>query len=152
MLHLVWGKHSGEEVIQFVQSLDETCASRWLCYYHPSVDMTGMDVAHIPAVKRAIEEKRKALFGDKPKPYAMACASQAAEPYFDFWRRYDTEAEHSFHSLDAAYDFLGLNAADRTAATAAIQSFEAEVDSTPEATPETTPSRPASRPQPPAAH
>ena len=128
MLHLVWGKHSSEEAIEFVQSLDETCATRWLCYYHPSVDMAGMDVARIPAVKRAVDEKRKELFGDKPKSYAMACASKSSEPYFEFWRRYDSEAGRAFRSLDEAFDWLGLSEADRTAASAAIESWEAEVD------------------------
>jgi hypothetical protein len=134
MLHLVWGEHSSEEAIQFVQSLDETCASRWLCYYHPSVTMAGMDVAHIPAVKRAVEEKRKELFGDKPKSYAMACTSKASEPYFDFWRRYDSEAGHAFRSLDEAFDWLDLSEADRAAASAAIQSWEADVMATSAAT------------------
>jgi hypothetical protein len=148
MLHLIWGEHSSEEAIQFVQSLDQTCASRWLCYYHPSVTMAGMDVAHIPAVKRAVEEKRKELFGGKPKSYAMACTSKASEPYFDFWRRYDSKAGRAFQSLDAAYDFLDLSEADRAAASTAIQSWEADIAATPAATESRAPS-PA---QPPAAH
>jgi hypothetical protein len=133
MLHLVAGEHSSEEAIEFAQLLDETCASRWLCYYHPSVTMDGMDVARIPAVRRAVEEKRKQLFGDKPKAYALACTSKASKPYFDFWRRYDSEAGRAFQSLDEAYDFLGLSGADRAAADAAIRDFEAEVDATPAA-------------------
>jgi hypothetical protein len=129
MIHLVWGKHDAEEAIQFVRDLDDTCAVRWLCYYHPSVDMAGMDVAHLPAVKRAVTEKRSALFGDKPKPHALACASKASDHFFDFWRRYDSSAgARSFHSLDEAYDFLGLSQADRKAATAAIERFEADID------------------------
>jgi hypothetical protein len=125
MLHLIWGKQNSEEVMQFAKSLDDTCAMRWLCYYHPNLDTAGMDVAHLPTIKRAFAEKRKELFGDKPKPHALACAP---DPYFDFWRRYDSEAQHSFHSLDEAYDFLGLSQADRKAATAAIESWKAEVD------------------------
>lgn len=148
MLHLVSGEHNSREAIQFVQALDETCATRWLCYYHPSVDMTGMDVAHIPAVKRAVEEKRKALFGSRPKPYAMACASKTSEPYFDFWRRYDSEAGRAFRSLDEAFDWLDLSDAARTAACAAIERWEAEFDagSAPADTQAPSPHRPPAAP------
>jgi hypothetical protein len=129
MIHLVWGRHSAEEAIRFIQALDETCATRWLCYYHPSVDMAGMDVANIPAVKRAQAEKRKELFGDKPKRHAMACPSKASDHYFEFWREYDRQAAaRAFHSLGDAYDWLGLSETARAAASAAIQSFEAEID------------------------
>jgi len=127
MLHLIWGKHSSEEAIQFIQALDETCAMRWLCYYHPSVDMSGMDVAHIPEVKRAAEEKSKEIFGDKPKAHALACASRATEQFFDFWRRYQSDALRSFYGLDEAYDWLGLSEDARAAASDIIHNWEAEV-------------------------
>jgi hypothetical protein len=131
MIHLVLGKHDSEEAMQFIQSLDETCAMRWLCYYHPAVDVAGMDVAHIPAVKRALAEKRKDLFGDKPKLHALACASRATDQYFEFWGRYDSssgDAARAFRSLDEAYDWLGLSEAARAAASAIVQELNAEVN------------------------
>lgn len=78
------------------------------------------------------DEKRKELFADEPKPYAMVCASRASEQYFDFWQRYQSDAGRAcFYSLDEAYDWLGLSEAARAAASAIIQRWEAEVAAEP---------------------
>jgi hypothetical protein len=129
MLHLTWGEHDSKEAIQFARELDETCATRWICYYHPSLNMAGLHVACIPAVKRAMDEKRKELFGDTQKPYAMVCASEGSEQDLDFWRKYQGGAGRTFHSLEEAYDWLGLSEAARAVASATIQSWELEVTS-----------------------
>jgi hypothetical protein len=90
-----------------------------------------MDVAHIPAVKRALDEKRQELFGDVAKPYAMVCASGAAAHYFDFWGKYGGCIGRSFEGVEAAYDWLGLSEEARAAASAVIESCKAEAASAP---------------------
>jgi len=126
MVHLVWGEHTSDEAIEFVRGLDRTCATRWVSWLHPTVDMSKIDVANIPAIKRAVDDKRQELFGDKPKPYALVCGAKACEQYFDFWRRYYSNAPPVFVSLDEAYDQLGLSEAARDAASGMIARWEAD--------------------------
>lgn len=126
MLHFIWGEHDCAELIEFAQTLDETCATRWLCYYHPTVDMAAVDIAHIPAMRRALDDKRRELFGDAPKAYAMVCGAKSAAPYLDFWGRYRGCAECAFERIEAAYDWLDLSPAARTAASDVLARFEAE--------------------------
>lgn len=121
---LVWGEHTSDEAIELIQGLDRACATRWVTYLHPTVDMSKIDVANIPAIKRAVNEKRQELFDQKPKPYALVCGSQACEQYFDFWQKYYSNAPPAFCRLDEAYDWLGLSEAARAVASRVIESWE----------------------------
>jgi hypothetical protein len=131
-LHLVSGKHTSVEGLQFFRSLDSSCATRWLSYFDPTVDMSRIAIGSAPKIKRVIAQKRKELFGDHPKPYAIVCASEISEQYFfDFWWKYfvgpDAQAENMrcFRSLEEAYDWLELAQAGRAAAARAIEAWEA---------------------------
>jgi hypothetical protein len=126
MVTLVWGEHTSEEALEFIRGLDQACATRWVAYLHPTVDMAKVDVAHIPALKRGVDEKRHELFGDRPRPHAVVCGSKACDQYFDFWRRYYSDAPPVFHSLDDAYDGLGLSEAARAVAARLIGGWEAD--------------------------
>jgi hypothetical protein len=126
MVTLVWGEHTSEEALEFIQGLDWTSATRWVTYLHPTVDLAQVDVANIPAIKRGVDKRRHELFGDKPKPHVVVCGSKACDQYFEFWHRYYSDAPPVFHSLDAAYDGLGLSEAARVAASRLIGGWEAD--------------------------
>jgi len=130
-LHLVSGKHTSAEGIRYFQSLDPSCATRWLSYFDSTVDMARLDIASAPEIKRAIVEKRRELFGEHAKPYAIVCESERSRQYFfEFWSRYfvgpDAHAENlrCFHSLEEAYDWLELSQAGRAAVARAIEDWE----------------------------
>ena len=51
--------------------------------------MSGVDVAGIPKIKRAIAEKHQELFGGAPAPRIIVCTSCAQEAFFAwFWSGY----------------------------------------------------------------
>ena len=129
-LHLVTGAHTSAEAIHFFQSLDDGCATRWLSYFDPTVDMSRIDIASIPEIRHVIAEKQKGLFGQKIKPYAIVCGSDASEQYFfGFWRKYYVGPEvqagsvRIFRGLDDAFDWLRLSNPARSAATRAIDDW-----------------------------
>jgi hypothetical protein len=129
-LQLVSGVHSGEEAIQFYRALDAGCATRWLSYFGPTADMSKIDVASVPLLKRVLTEKQKELFGDKPKPHAIVCLSESSRQYFfDFWKPYFTHGDESvvrsFRSLEEAYDWFGLSDEARAAVAGAIEGRDA---------------------------
>jgi hypothetical protein len=127
MLHLVRGKHTSKEVIESLQGMDESCATRWLVYLDPTADMSKIDIAHVPAIRRVKREKRRELFGDSPKPFAVACDSKESQQYFfEFWREYSEGNECYFRTLGEAYDYLGLSEAARAAVAHVIDRGNAE--------------------------
>ena len=130
-LHLVSGKHTSAEGIRFFQSLDSSCATRWLSYFDPTVDLAPIAVASAPEIRRVIAEKRRELFGDHAKPYAIVCASEMSAQYFcDFWWKYFVGAEaqaenmRCFRTLEEAYDWFELPQASRAAVARAIEDWE----------------------------
>jgi hypothetical protein len=131
-LHLVHGKLSSADVNLYFRSLDSNCcATRWLHYFDPTVDMAQIDIASVPKLKRIIAEKRKELFGEHPKPFALVCASEGSREYFfRFWLKYfsgpDAQAENlrCFLGLEEAYDWLELTQATRAAVVHAIEDWE----------------------------
>jgi hypothetical protein len=131
-LHLVHGKLTSTDVSQYFRSLDSSCcATHWLHYFDPTVDMAQVDIASVPKLKRIIVEKRRELFGDAPKPFALVCASEGSQQYFfGFWSKYfvgpDAQAENwrCFRSLEEAYDWLELPQASRAAVARAIEDWE----------------------------
>lgn len=128
MLRLIWGEHTAEHAVEFIQSLDRTCATRWLSYFHPSVDLSKVSVTQIPPIRRAFEQGRRTLFGGEPKAYAIVCGSEPVMDYFDFWAKYSGSDERVFSSLDAAYDWLGLGDAVRALAAGTLERWTADAE------------------------
>lgn len=128
MLRLIWGEHTAEHAVEFVRSLDKTCATRWLSYFHPTVDLSTVSVAQLPRIKRAFDEKRRELFGDKPKASAIVCGSETVKLYFDFWSKYAGSDERVFSSLDEAFDWLGLPETTRAVASHTLERWGADAE------------------------
>jgi hypothetical protein len=131
-LLVISGKLSSADVIEYFQGLDSSCcATRWLHYFDPTVDMSQIDIASVPELKRVIAEKRRELFGDHLKPFAVVCGSEGSEQYFfGFWSKYyfgpgvRAESWRCFRSLEEAYDWLELPQASRAAVARAIEDWE----------------------------
>jgi hypothetical protein len=125
-LHLVSGEHTSAETLCFFQALDDRCATRWLSYFDPTVDMSKTDIASMPVIREIIAKRRKELFRDGTKPYAMVCVSESSARYFqDFWRKYVAEPDlRVFRSLGEAFNWLELPEPARCAAATAIHDWE----------------------------
>jgi hypothetical protein len=120
-LCIVSGAHTCEEAVGYFEGLGAADATRWLHCFDPTLDMSGHDVACLPRLKRTIIAKRRELFGDKPKLYAIVCPSNASEAFFKFWCGFVEAGEHHgtapqlFPSLEAACEAFGLPEAARRA-------------------------------------
>lgn len=133
-LHVISRPHSGEEAIRFFEGLGAPQdATRWLTYFDPSVDMSGVDVASLPRLKRCIAEKQRELFGETaPPPRVLVCSTSAHEEFFArFWSGYVLKGEiHPVKpaivcGLQAAYDRFGLAPGARAAIGCAVRDLAA---------------------------
>lgn len=133
-LYVVSGAHTAEEAIGFFRSLGAPDATRWLTVFDPVVDMSGLDVASLPGLKRTIAEKHHELFGAAaPELRIIVCSSRPQEEFFSrFWSGYVLKGEQHppakpviVTGLEAAFDVLELPPAARDAVTKAIRGSEA---------------------------
>jgi hypothetical protein len=121
VLHLYSGAMAGGEVISHFRRLGASDAGRWIHYVEPNADMSCLDVACLPELKRAIADKKHELFGDEPSTSAIVYGSRTNERFFTFWRSYAGYGEPHprlpvlFTSLEAACEWLRLPRAGRQA-------------------------------------
>lgn len=132
-LYVMRGTLTGEETIRFYEGLraPEDAVS-WITYFDPGLDLTSLDVASLPKIKRTIAMKQKALFVGEPAPRALVCSSAAHEEFFyEFWSGYVAKGDVRpvkpaiVSSLEVAYDRLGLPDAARAAIRRAIRDLDA---------------------------
>jgi hypothetical protein len=121
-LHIYSGAISVEEVFRHFAQLE---ATRWIGYFDPTADVSALDVASLPRLKQALQDKQMALFGGTPKPSAIVYSSREVERFFRFWRRYIAAGGERpltvvlFSSLEAACNWLSLTDAGCAAVMAA---------------------------------
>lgn len=110
------GALTAEQLIGRFCELDGRDRGCWLSYFDPTVDLTGVDIAHLPPLKRMVAMKERELLGDaRQRPrHAIVYGSAVTEPFFRFWRSYAAAGDaHSitpgvFSNFEAACDWLGL--------------------------------------------
>lgn len=109
-LHVYSGAITVEEVRKAVSELDP--ASRWLSYYTPTVDLSAIDVAHIPELRGIVSNKEQARGGAR-LPTAIVTTSDSTAEMLRFWCSYAVAAPSPhepaiFDSLEEACRWLGL--------------------------------------------
>jgi hypothetical protein len=115
------GALTPEAMERFVDDLGPADAGYWINYLDPTLDLSGMDVAHIPVLKRALAAKLKTLYGEGHVPAALVTASPVNDLVLNFWPSYvGLDGEYpreptSFASLEAVCDRLQLPEAARRA-------------------------------------
>lgn len=124
------GRITRDEVLEHYRGLnaaDAACATRWISYFDPSVDLSELDPSNFPELKRVLTAKLVEIYGGRIVTAAMVCDSRVNQPMLSFWRSYTaSDAEHPadpglFSSLKAACDWLGLSADAREAVGAAVR-------------------------------
>jgi hypothetical protein len=117
-----------DELRRLFEGLDRRDAGRWLSYGDDTVEMTGIKVSDLPALKQLMHGKQKELFGDSPPPNAMVYSSKHGEELLRFWQLYTLIGD--VRPMTPAV-FSNLNAACRwlTLPADACAKFEAEVGS-----------------------
>jgi hypothetical protein len=116
----VWrGTVTADEIIGHFEGMTAAEAGLRLSFIDPAATLYAMDIAHIPAVKRAADRLLNELYADRPVTSAIVCTPGQNRPVIEFWRRYawpdPEEGRHAvvFSSLDEAFDWLGLPEAAR---------------------------------------
>jgi hypothetical protein len=116
-----------ELLIGRLGALREGDGALWIIYIDPTVDLSRVDIASIPQLKRANAVRLEALNIDDPR-IAFVCDPREHElPSLEFWLRYvQLRHEHPgsqelFPSLKAACNWLDLPQAARKALTEAIE-------------------------------
>jgi hypothetical protein len=114
-LHIRRGAFNSEDLIRYFQSLGPADALRcWIFYYDATAETAGLDLGHIPALKRIITAKKTELFGDRPPMAAIVYGPGVNREFFEFWTRLLTAGEQPsaapklFPTLRAACEGLKL--------------------------------------------
>lgn len=120
------GALTRETLTRFIAELQPVDGARWINYLDPTLDESGLDVAYIPALKRAFAEKLTALHGETRVRSALVTASPVNELILRFWPsyvgrdvRYPAEPV-ACRTLDEACEALGLPAEARPALAEAV--------------------------------
>jgi hypothetical protein len=129
---VVWsGRLTLEEVRRHVSTLEVVCSGRWLNYYDPSVDLSGLDIEQILQLNRVLAAKLREIYGDNPVISAVVSAPETHELLPRFWPHY-VGADRSypaevvgFTTVEAACDWLNLADDGRRAVIDAVESSHA---------------------------
>jgi hypothetical protein len=130
---VIWsGRLTLEEVRRHLSTLDAASPGRWLNYWDPSVDVSGLGIAKIPEVKRLLAARLKEVYGDKQLISAVVRAPGTHELFPEFWPGYASADQaypakvKAFLSLEAACEWLNLPDDGRRAVIDAVEGSQGE--------------------------
>jgi hypothetical protein len=99
----IWsGRLTLEDIRQHFGALDAAHTDRWLQYFDPTVDLSGVDIAAIPELKHLFADKRRALQADRPGVCAVVSAPGTGDLFPGFWPLY-ASADHDYPAEVAAF-------------------------------------------------
>jgi hypothetical protein len=104
------GAATNEDMLHNFQQLDP--GSDWLAYFDETADLSNIEVADLPALKRVMAEKETAPGGEARRA-AFVNLSGPNELFVDFWRHYATKGvgrprpRAKFDTVEAACRWLG---------------------------------------------
>jgi hypothetical protein len=113
-LNVYSGTLTSDVMMRWVDRLEPIEWTRWINYLDPKLDLSGWDIAHFAAVRRALAAKLTELHGDAHLDSALVSASPAHEFFLRFWPSYVGRDVHyptkpvAFTSLEGACKWLGL--------------------------------------------
>jgi hypothetical protein len=85
-LNIYSGEISTAELFFHLRRLDS--AADWLSYFDATADLSGIDLAHFPALKHAITSKEHERIGGEPKLHALVNVAAANALFVRFWCSY----------------------------------------------------------------
>lgn len=112
-LYIYSGPISCEEMLRHLQRVDGS--ADWLSYLGPTADLSGIDVAHFPLLKRtAAAREASAPPKEQPSRHALVTVSAVNTQFVQFWCNYGrigVPQAHDrvvFSTLEQACRWLGL--------------------------------------------
>lgn len=133
-LGVLSGAVTHPEILELYSAHDKT--TNWVVVFAESVDLSGVDVACLPVLKRALASEASESPDAGPKRTALINLSESNEIFVRFWAHYASQGVHRERRLcptyEAACRWLGLPAAaaERLAAATATAAAGAEAGST----------------------
>jgi TetR/AcrR family transcriptional repressor of nem operon len=123
------GAVADDELLKCFSKLDQK--AHWLGVFTKNADVSGVDIACFPALKRAVTPDASEPAGARPKLSALVNLSESSELFVRFWAHYATAGDRPgrkrqvFSTLEAARQWLGLPAAAAGKIVAAVTEAEA---------------------------
>jgi TetR/AcrR family transcriptional repressor of nem operon len=102
----------GDEALNMFEGFDKH--AKWLVVFNEGVDLSGLDIAHIPAMRRAVTPNQSEPHSGEPELTAFVSLAGGGEFFTRFWMHYASMGvEHSrkremFPTMAAACQWLGL--------------------------------------------
>jgi len=84
-LQIFRGVITREAWMEYYAGFTATDASRFITYVCPSADLSKIDLASGPELKRVVAAKLREFFGDEPVVSILVRTSDEHEPYLRFW-------------------------------------------------------------------
>jgi hypothetical protein len=129
ILQIFRGPITRQAWIDYYDGFAADDTDRFITYLDPTADLSQLDVASGPELKRVVAGKLRAVYGEKPVVSILAPGSEAQVMYANFWRAFESagEEKHPAESvvvadLKAACELLGLPDGAFEALTAAVNS------------------------------
>ena len=85
-LNIYRGEISTAELFFHLRRLDS--AADWLSYFDTTADLSGIDLAHFPALKHAITTKEHERVGHEPRLHALMNVPASNALFVRFWCSY----------------------------------------------------------------
>ena len=114
ILQIFRGAITRETWMAYYADFSATDADRFITYIDPLADLSGLDIASGPELKRVVAARLREVYGDKPVASILVPGSEAQEAYLHFWRDFEAAGEaHPAASvvvpdLQKACELLGL--------------------------------------------
>jgi TetR/AcrR family transcriptional repressor of nem operon len=111
-LGVLWSSVAGDEMLRMFESFDKN--AKWLAVFCEDVDLSSLDVAHIPAMKRAVTPDQSEPHSGEPELTAFVNLAGGGEFFARFWMHYAslgvqrTRKREMFPTVAAACQWLGL--------------------------------------------
>ena len=114
ILQIFRGEITREVWMAYYADFSATDADRFVTYIDPLADLSKLDVASGPELKRVVAARLREVYGDKPVVSILVPGAEAQEAYLQFWRDFEKAGEtHPAASvvvpdLQKACELLGL--------------------------------------------
>jgi hypothetical protein len=92
-LQIFRGEITRESWLEYYADFTAAAADRFVTYICPSADLSRMDLASGPELKRMVAGKLRAVFGDAPVVSILVRATHEHEPYLKFWCDFERVGE-----------------------------------------------------------
>lgn len=97
-LYIYSGAVGVEEVLGHYRRLDPDAT--WLSYFDATADLSGIDLADFPTLKRAITAKEDERKGGMPRRHALVNTAPSNAPFAQFWLSYAPAGVRYAHERD----------------------------------------------------